>query len=176
MEEKKYPIYVFEIYWIQDGENWRECDNMLPEDRIWNSTSFERMFKEEKSVYEINLMLIEWWDKFIKRKGDKIKNPSTPVMRWGLKEYETWCLEWFSHFTFDEGQSDEEVLESFQRYVDRKVMQNLKKGKEPGSGLMGAEERWRWCGAGSDGKADSNVPPPCRCKFCKEQGVIRIAH
>ncbi len=46
MEEKKYPIYVFEIYWIQDGKKWRECDNMLPEDRTWNSTSFERMFRE----------------------------------------------------------------------------------------------------------------------------------
>ena len=41
---------------------------------------------------------------------------------------------------------------------------------------MGAEDRWRWHGAEPDGKPTDYSPAPCRCKFCKEQGVIRIAH
>jgi len=39
---------------------------------------------------------------------------------------------------------------------------------------MGAEDRWRWRGFGDDGKEETSAP--CRCKACKEQGVVRIAH
>ena len=41
---------------------------------------------------------------------------------------------------------------------------------------MGAEDRWRWHGAEPSGSNEDHSPAPCRCKFCKEQGVIRIAH
>ncbi len=40
----------------------------------------------------------------------------------------------------------------------------------------GAEDRYRWCGSDDDGKTNPGIKPPCRCKHCKEQGVIRINH
>ena len=43
--------------------------------------------------------------------------------------------------------------------------------------LMGAEDNWRWRAAGPDGnESEDQIPAPCRCKFCKEQGLLRIAH
>ncbi len=175
----KYPIYSFEIYWHQKDIHQRrgKMDKNLPEGRIWNSISFRKMYKEEPSYQEINLMLINWWDELKKKKRygkNRISQPSTPVMKWRLLEYETWCLEWFTHYTFDVGQSDEEALASFEHYVNRKIEQAEREGKEPN--LMGAEDRWRWHGQEPDGKPENNSPPPCRCKYCKEQGVIRIGH
>jgi hypothetical protein len=86
-----------------------------------------------------------------------------------------WCLTWFAHYTFDTGQTDEEILKSFNRFVN-KYMNEIKKTQ---SSLMGAEDRWRWAGLKyPDGKnaAAIQVDPPCRCEFCKEAGVIRIQH
>ncbi len=40
---------------------------------------------------------------------------------------------------------------------------------------MGAEDRWRWKGREPNG-GDDESDPPCRCKFCKKQGIIRIGH
>jgi len=52
------------------------------------------------------------------------------------------------------------------------MRQNIKEGLEEGSGLMGAEERFRWRGSTTKTKID----PPCRCKYCKKANVIRIDH
>jgi len=96
---------------------------------------------------------------------------------------EEWCLTWFAHYTFDIGQTDQETLNSFEEFVYRMKRYNSKNGKmeqfsdgtsywnEPYC-LMGAEDRWRWKG---DPKIDDSRPP-CRCKFCKEKGVITIGH
>lgn len=77
------------------------------------------------------------------------------------------------------GQSDQEALASFSRFVWRYAdMQEYYPG-EPPEGyrcLMGAEDRWRWCGASPDGEPDTRSKPPCRCEHCREQGVIRIGH
>ncbi len=86
-----------------------------------------------------------------------------------------WCLTWFSHYTFDTGQTDEEVLISFQHFVNRYEIDV----KRTQTTLMGAEDRWRWKGMTyPDGKnaAGVEVDPPCRCEFCKKRGIIRIGH
>lgn len=86
-----------------------------------------------------------------------------------------WCLTWFSHYTFDNGQTDEEVLDSFREFV-RDFEDDTKRTFTT---LMGAEERWRWCGHIYQNEGDwqpTRTDPPCRCQFCKEQGVIRINH
>jgi hypothetical protein len=91
-----------------------------------------------------------------------------------LVGYEEWCLTWFSHYTFDNGQSDEEVLRSFGAYTHR-----WRSSKDKVfTTLMGADDRWRWKGTlYPDGSSKPiETDPPCRCQYCKEQGVIRINH
>jgi hypothetical protein len=86
-----------------------------------------------------------------------------------------WCLTWFSHYTFDTGQTDEEVLESFRNFVYR-YENNIKRTQ---SSLMGAEDRWRWKGLhypDGENAAAIETDPPCRCEFCKRDGIIRIGH
>lgn len=104
--------------------------------------------------------------------------------------FETWRLTWFSHVTFDVGQTDEEALRSFQRYVNRhRPYQRREPGERPtidhpdvdrpipAQTLMGAEDRWRWKGS-EDGSTnyESRTDPPCRCEYCQEQEVIRVGH
>ena len=102
-----------------------------------------------------------------------------------LSHRETWCMEWFSHYTFrDRFEHPGEVLADFEQYVNRmgrlqgsnslasvKVIEDY----EAHTGnkwicLMGAEDRWRWAGQGPDTR------PPCDCDHCKKAGVWRISH
>lgn len=96
-------------------------------------------------------------------------------------EHEEWVLTWFSHQTFDVGQSDAEVLSSFQRFLDRKgVRMSDRYGHshydrgDDGYCAMGADDRWRWAGALDD--QGNMTTPPCRCAGCKKVGMIRINH
>ncbi len=175
-----YPIFCFEAHWSQQGEqnlkypNWHKD---LPEGRIWNSMSYNYMYRQTPS--DIVAEMDQWWQKVNREKFIDIQNLT---LTHALYRTEEWCLSWFEHWTFDVGQSDEEALASFQRFVDRTLLVNRQEGKvvngiwtEPHC-LMGAEDRWRWCGAESDGEQNSRSDPPCRCKFCKQRGVIKIGH
>ena len=192
MEEKKYPIYSFSARWSQDGKwdgeypKWHEG---LPEGRIWNSTGFSKIYKEEKTQEELDAIAKEWWERMISRKEKDEKhpiiNPELDHLKAEYKENEVWVLTWFQHETFDVGQTDEEALESFQNYVDRvqanneKIERSMPEDEWYKNGyktLMGAEDRWRWRGANEKGEYSEDAPAPCRCKFCKEQGLLRIAH
>lgn len=167
-DEQAYPIWSITINWSQDGKHDPEYPKRykdLPEGRIPNGTQYYKMYKEEDA--DVMKDAKESWEK-LKAKEDVI-NPSEPTYNVKLVRHETWCLTWFQHWTFDTGQTDAEALESFDRFVSR--MQN-----EPECCLMGAEDRWRWTGNGDDGDNHVDTPPPCRCKHCKEQGVIRIGH
>ena len=159
----------------------------MPEGRIWNSTSFSKMFKEEQTQEFLDNYVKEWWNKLIKRKKERfpIINPELQYLKAEFKEWEVWVLTWFQHETFDIGQTNEEVLESFSNYVfrvqskNRNIERNFPENEWYQNGykaLMGAEDQWRWHGAEPDGKPSDHSPAPCRCKFCKKQGVIRIAH
>lgn len=168
MEHKKYPIYSFTAKWSQHEPNhekhkdypkWREG---LPEDRIWNSTSFKKMFKTEQSEEQLTDYINKWWDQYVDYKL-KDKDVSDLTLTTNYVEHETWVLGWFTHETLDEGQSDEDALASFEDFVSRKE-------DNEDHVLMGAEDRWRWCGENQES------PAPCRCKACKEQGLIRIGH
>ena len=172
--EKAYPIYSFNVHWHQDGESeyegWKKG---LPKGRIWNGSQWIKMFKDEQDDITIRLYIMKQWESLANNEKHKVLNLSIPIINWTM-EYETWCLTWFQHETFDVGQSDVEALDSFERYVYRHIIKAEREGKEPC--LMGAEDRWRWCGSEPDGKPDDRSPAPCRCIFCKEQGVIRIGH
>ena len=180
--ELSYPIYSFTAKWIQDGKydpeypNWNEG---LPEGRVWNSTHFTEMYKEAKSQEELDAIAKEWWGKYLANPKTRIVNPELTELTVKYYEHETWHLTWFQHETFETGMSDEEVLNSFEKFVRRKEEYNMRNRYEDGTGkycLMGAEDRWRWRGAGTTGERDDEGPAPCRCKYCKEQGVVRIAH
>jgi hypothetical protein len=171
--EQAYPIFLFTAEWIQDGNSDNDKRNYgLEKGKIWNSTSFYKMFKEEGDIHEQKLILLKWWDYYSKNKL-KDKNPINPLLNVKLHEWETWTITWFCHETFDNGQSDIEVLNSFEKFVSRKEELNLEYKYKTGLDkfcLMGAEDRWRWHGESNDS------PPPCRCSHCKKQGMIRISH
>lgn len=192
-EFKKWPIYSFSAKWSQDGEwnpeypNWHDG---LPEGRIWNSTGFSKMFKEEQTNEQLDEYIQDWWEKMIetKNKEDKfpIINPRDVKLEVKFVEFESWVLTWFCHETFDIGQTDEEAIRSFEEYVARvqdhneRIKRNCPEDQWYKNGhkcLMGAEDRWRWRGAYENGEyGDGEASYPCRCKYCKEQGVLRIAH
>jgi len=86
-------------------------------------------------------------------------------------------LEWFSHITYNTFDSDEEIEESFQNFVYRKIQLNHENGhfddnfpnwigteysKKPFYCFMGANERWRW--------------KICKCDHCKKNGTTIISH
>ena len=184
--DKVYPIYHVSVWWTEDGENseWRHLNERVAvpegtdrdagEGRYWNSTGFSRMYREDPGIEGVTEKTHEWWPKYVAEKPLD-KNPSAPIFKVELTHHESWCLGWFTHWTFDEGQTDEEARDSFERFVRRMEQKNRREAtvvdgllREPYC-LMGAEDRWRW-------KGDGDSPPPCRCEHCKKQGVLRIGH
>jgi len=129
----------------------------------------ESYFKENEKIYRAQIKGNEDLDEFL--------------FEYTLSYRETWCMEWFSHYTFrDRFTSPGSVLADFEQYVNRverrQGSQHLSpeviEDFEERSGhkwicLMGAEDRFRWSGA-EDG------PAPCSCKHCIDQGVWRINH
>lgn len=180
---KTYPVYEIKVSWVQAGDHDPKYPNMhkgLRAGRIRNSTELIRMYQTEKTLAELFDETMEWWGKYKKEKlGDKA--PSKLKIKIKTMEPETWCMSWFSHWTFDTGQTDEEALKSFHEFVERKEalnvhnghMRNERIGIMPFYCSMSANDRWRW-----SGKTDTGEPtnPPCRCKHCKERGIISIDH
>ena len=184
MKEQKFPIYFFGARWSEDGvqdpkyPKWYEG---LPEGRVWNSTGFHKMFREEQTQEQLDAFVQDWWKRFLVSKNEedsrsKIINPELQYLKAEYKKHDTWVLTWFQHETFDIGQTDEEALQSFEDYVSRIEDENRGKPEMEGIPLMGAEDRWRWRGADENGNYMEDAPAPCRCKYFKEQGVLRIAH
>jgi len=193
-EEKAYPIYKIVVKWVEDGECYKckgkdkECSvcKDFPEGTRSNGTSMDKMYKEETTIEEVEKEMAKWWEYYKEKNKEKMKNPTDIDIKIEFMGYETWVIEWFAHKTFDVGQTDDEILTSFEKFVTRKEYVNETESKwvdfetpiEGGATgymrekycLMGAEDRWRW-------KADEDgSPPPCRCKHCKEQGIVRIGH
>lgn len=181
-----YPVYEISVRWIQNGDHDPKYPNWykgLRKGRVRNCTGFTKMYKEkDKTLEEVWIDTKRWWRKY---KKDKLKDkaPTRPLIKIKFTGLESWCLEWFCHWTFDTGQTDAEVLDSFYRFVQRKEALNLKNGHtrheridgeiRPFYVLMGAEDRWRWSGKDDEGGI---IEPPCRCKHCKKLGFIRIGH
>ena len=175
--EQAYPIYSTTVRWTQDiGSNYELSDwqvKDLPKGRMYNSTGFTQMYKEEQNIemlrHEVEDERIpKYFDVKAEEHRLPIVNPRDVEIDVKFVRYETWCLEWFCHKTFDNGRSDEVYLASFERFVRR--MQQL---DEREYCLMGAEDRWRWKGITDDGE---QTPPPCRCAGCRKAGVVRINH
>lgn len=172
--EIAYPIYAFNARWLQDPTEF--CPADTPDGKIWNHCDFYRMFKEDKTPSELNEISLKWWEEYKLSKHFIVDFKGVvepPEISVEFSKYEVWCIGWFSHWTFDVGKSDQHVLFSFQKFVDR--MRNVEKYC-----LMGAEDRWRWsgsddCDTGPFGQGNK-TDPPCRCKQCKKLGIVRIDH
>jgi len=201
--EQAYPIYNIDVKWTENNDckcgkdECLKCKRQI-DGRVKNGTSFYRMDKIEEPIEKIiEFYKNEWWPDYIQKYSDKKKDSvldvSEPIIKVEFLRYEVWCGSWFSHWTFDVGKSDWEVIRSFENFVSR--MQNFndnnrtyekyigKDGKEYTMDhepycLMGAEDRYRWKGSNKDddGNEIKALPAPCRCKHCKKLGIIRIDH
>lgn len=183
--EKAYPIYSVRIAYTHDlnDENKKYIGNKnrLPNDRAKGVITTPVMYSEEQDIAFIKQdAKKKSWIPFIKarergnvKKGRMpIEHPKLESIEVSLLRYETWCISWFSHWTFDDGRSNAEYVKSFARFVAR--MERVEDYC-----LMGAEDVWRWHGVANDGETtDPNkyTDPPCRCINCKNKGIVRIDH
>lgn len=184
MTDIKYPIYSIIAKWIQNVDQSKYTPGSraiedVPEGRIRNSISFSKMYKEEQTQEQMDAVAKDWWERYILEDKNKDLQFELVELTAKYKEHESWMLTWYQHQTFDTGQTDQEALDSFERFVSRYEDQQDLDYPYPENYhcLMGAEDRWRWSGGDEEGKQpNGQLPPPCRCKYCKEQGVIRISH
>ena len=187
-----FPIYRIVARWTQDAKpgapmlkNKSDTAGLLP-GRVRNMTSFYRM-ERSRNDFQIKQKVQKWWQEY---RLDGITRPKLTRLSVDFLYYESWCVSWFSHWTFDTGQDDPEALASFHRYVDRVKLYNETHGEwityrhegvdtrrwSEAICLMGAEDSWRWKAASEDNPDNPDATPPCRCKHCKKQGVLRIGH
>ncbi len=175
--EQAYPIYAIQAKWTEDLGN-RDTSKLGPrwftaDGRFRNGAGSSQMPKEPRSDEELIAEFErERWPRL--QEQSKGLNPTDLTVSVVFRRWETWCIGWFNHWTWDVGLSDSDVLESFHRYVIRTEVTNQREGKmkdgywtEPYC-LMGAEDPWRW-------KSDAG-DPPCRCEHCKARGVVSIDH
>lgn len=155
--DKEYPRYRFTSKWLQANEEGRDYDfgiQEAPEGYHWDTSGITIMYRTEPTREE----LMETVRKHVEAIKNKYPVVGEVAVTYRRLEDATWCIVWFSHYTFDEGQSDKDVLESFERFV-----------RKHSDALMGADERWRW-------KGFEGGPAPCRCDGCKQTGRIFINH
>ena len=183
--EKAYPLFDIRTRWTQDRTEkdtdpapWQTSG--LPEGRLWNSicshTKMPKHYDERALAHE---HLTVWWPQY--KGSEKNRDLNFADLRFSItfRRWEVWCIDWFQHWTWDVGLTDQQVLDSFGRYVLRTEVLNERArwegAKHEPYCLMGAEDRYRWHGS-KTGAPDEQIDPPCRCPYCKEQGVVRIAH
>jgi hypothetical protein len=180
----KFPVYKFNFSWLEP-ENGSKTERKFRKDhpeiyegiplgKTKNSTGFTKMFREKPSDADLQKVVDDYID-YLKTSRKEPTDFISSVKFFGEK---SWHCTWFQHETFDVGQSDAEALASFEEYVRETEQENqaLEAAGSYGISLMGAEDRWRWHGSEPNGEPSDHSPAPCRCKFCKEQGIIRIAH
>ena len=189
--ERSFPIYRISVEWVENGEragsdpdSWRVRD--IPDGRVRNHTGFDVMRRERDDEGE-PARTAEWFATY-RTKKEGVGAWSDVKLESKFIGEETWVLSWFWHSRIDIGESDQEVLASFRRYVERRRQQNAEAyDKWDGVGyftepycLMGAEDEWRWIsrgeGTGIIGTGQTTGPAPCRCEGCRVNGVVRIDH
>jgi len=169
--------YRYPIYYVGSAFTWDGMNSKIDHD----STGGDIMFKTDPGIHgALEHAQFMWENYFVHQKPRFTKEDKGSYLERNVqlirhfvefRGYETWCLLWFQHYTLNIHLSDEELLLSFEMFVRKKepLQRNLDvplKYRDPTIGtycLMGAEDRWRWKG-------------PCRCEYCRAQGVVRIDH
>lgn len=175
MKERFYPVYKIKAKWaekIPENEQDKYLGDWIknaPNGYFWNCCYKHYMPKTKQTDEQIKVYYTNWFNKLQKEIYD-IKNLTITC---NYLFDESWCPNGFSHWTYDIGQSDKDVLKSFINFIKRRTIENTKYGhygNECTNGnydtyycLMGAEDWWRWC----DNK-------PCRCG--KQLKIITIIH
>ena len=84
-----------------------------------NGTSFSRMYKENPGISGARQDAINWWEEYVRKPyGFRVTDgPSLEEIGYELLslecrfvEMESWCLDWFSHYTFNIHLSDKELI------------------------------------------------------------------
>lgn len=176
MEEKEFPIYVFKMVFSSDD---------------WGTDGMKVMLPRDLSDDEVDQYVQESLDANLDKERapglhntglqyntlrEAIDDGAIEVLEtsWKFLCDDTWCSGWFSHYTRNTHLSDQELLESFERYVTKHRHHVKKEWEsydeyfarvvlEDRRALMGAGDRWRW-------------QKPCRCAACTERGIISIDH
>jgi len=179
-----YQIFKVQIRWSRDSLHGQDIEGLdeshfegLPEGRMWKSMQRHDMPKQNDTVEEIvSTTLAEWWPEIQEEEEDR--NPGDPQVEVLFVRWETWCPGLHSHWAWDTGLDDTQVLASFKRFVER--MEDANQGQiDAGSWqdqycLMGAENQDRWYGFVTGEMADGKTDPPQRCSA--ESDIIRIRH
>lgn len=179
---KLYPIYRI---------NWK-FNKIKNGNSNQDSYSKEIMYPDRQSSETWKKLIEEWEFTMSVRHDCEIQTTGYEV---SLIEFNDWNLEWYCHYTFDKGQSDEDAYRSFINFVDRYQYQQghdsefiIKSKNTPGliNGyhcLMGAEDIYRighqpkLIGGGKfDKSKEFEYRKPCRCDMCKKAGLLRFEH
>ena len=156
MDELMFPIYRIETRIKYDG-----CSS----DSDYISGS--RMYDSEPTPKILADDLQEWLRNLLseprKLQDDKRpiaeRNPQLFELKINYIEHEAWCVRWFCHYTHVKGRTDDELKQSFYRFIQRKLPLQIQEKYC----LMGAEDFWRH-------------KEPCHCKDCQKLGITHIAH
>ena len=113
--EKAFPIYRIKVQWSEayppgaEEHIHRAGQPPLPEGRFWNGTSWDVMEREERPVGEIvEERRRKWWPEYVEHK--KLLETGDLTITVTLLGRDVWCPGWFSHWTFDVGLSNRDVL------------------------------------------------------------------
>ena len=179
-EFKKKKIYKFAFEYYSpvsiDDEGFdrlsdKEKESGIKKERL----TVKRMFKEEPTNDELQVILVDIWNNYIKENQLSTQDSQNAILAVQFLYEETWVPGWFSHWTLiEEGMTDEDYLRSFREYVDRHAYyQDYEYDQRPPNAvaLMGANEEWRWRSGSSDHEGI-----PCRCELCTGQGIVKIVH
>ncbi len=176
-EDRRYWIYWVSFSWRFKHDVHNQYCKTDEDGFCQNGTASHPAFRAEASIEELKEAAQMAWDGILEREEKKEDNTyhDHELIRATAHLYQRteWWLTWFCTSTFDNGQTDDEAMASFEDYVswvERTYTQDPVPGEHAKILLMGAEDRWRWYGEkeGSD--------PPCRCEGCKVQGLIKINH
>lgn len=154
MKDPVFPLYsVVFRYDTGDGTKVETTSLMRP----W-------LFKVDPGPLEVELQAREVWPT-IDWRGDPSPHRLLDV-KVERKPDTPWAVGWFTHQTFRAGRSDDELRESFQRFVDLHAhyQDDTRAWERPDYHcLMGAQDRWRW-------------KPICERAGRRRDDVAMIAH
>ena len=180
--ERAWPLFSVTAFFERDLPNeykpasWQTegmSEGRIKDRSTWGARGFRGWPTEGE--------LVKWsrqlWDGAIEHprtESSRVLNPTDLSLVTTFRGWAVWWLTWFQHETFDVGLNDADVLMSFQRHCDREIRKARHAGQVPS--LMGAEDHRRWTGSEPSGGMSDRSSPPCRCKYCKDAGLVRIGH
>jgi len=165
-EQYLYPAYAvsastLEDYYTPNRHTWPDwMERQELTDRQLHDAAWARFAKVQQTALAYDP------DRPTRSVVDRMKCSRMTTKRLGMVP---WVCGWFSHQTFRDGRSDDEIYNSFSAWVEQyRWMQDLsyvdfeKNHGQPYVCLMGAEDHWRW--------------KLCECQTCKDEGVAVFTH